>query len=110
EIDARLADGANPRDAKVALAKELAAQIHGAAAGEGEAEAFSAQFSRGEVPEDVPVIVLADPAAPGILDVRDAALRADVSALAQGKIGFGNLPALVARFTGESASAARALM
>lgn len=44
----------NPRDAKVALAKEIVTRFHSAADAD-EAEAtWNAQFSRGEVPEDMP--------------------------------------------------------
>ncbi len=48
------AAGANPKDAKVALAKEIVARFHGAAEADRAAAAWDAQFSRGEVPEDVP--------------------------------------------------------
>ena len=48
-----VAAGRNPRDAKVALAKEITARFHGAAA----AEAGEADFSlraRGGIPQDIP--------------------------------------------------------
>jgi tyrosyl-tRNA synthetase len=44
----------NPKEAKVALAKEIVARYHDAAAAERAAERWDAQFSKREVPEDVP--------------------------------------------------------
>lgn len=46
--------GANPKDAKVALAKEIVGRYHGASAAESAAEKWDAQFSRREVPQDIP--------------------------------------------------------
>ncbi len=46
--------GANPKDAKVALAKEIVARYHDASAADRAAEKWDAQFSKREVPEDVP--------------------------------------------------------
>jgi tyrosyl-tRNA synthetase len=45
---------ANPRDAKMALAQEVAARFHGAQAAAEAAERWVAQFSRREVPADLP--------------------------------------------------------
>jgi tyrosyl-tRNA synthetase len=51
--------GANPRDAKRALAREIVTRFHGAAAA-AEAEAgFDRVFIAHEIPDDVPVVVLA---------------------------------------------------
>jgi tyrosyl-tRNA synthetase len=44
----------HPRDVKANLAQELVARFHGVAAAEAARRAFDAQFSRGEVPDDVP--------------------------------------------------------
>ncbi|MEP6740226.1 MAG: tyrosine--tRNA ligase [Caldimonas sp.] len=49
--------GANPRDAKVALAKEITARFHGTAAGEG-AEADFDLRARGGIPDDIEAICL----------------------------------------------------
>jgi tyrosyl-tRNA synthetase len=52
-----VADGRNPKEAKVLLAKELTARFHGAAA----AEAAEADFelrARGGVPDDIPEVSL----------------------------------------------------
>ena len=56
-LRAATADGANPRDAKVALAKEITARFHGAAAGDG-AEADFDLRARGGVPDDIEAIDL----------------------------------------------------
>ncbi|MEO5844221.1 MAG: tyrosine--tRNA ligase [Caldimonas sp.] len=54
---AEVAAGRNPRDAKVALAKEITARFHGsAAAQEGDAD-FSLR-ARGGIPEDIPEVSL----------------------------------------------------
>ncbi len=53
-----IGDGANPRDAKVALAKEITARFHGAAAGEA-AEADFDLRARGGIPDDIEAISLA---------------------------------------------------
>ncbi|HKE00850.1 MAG TPA: tyrosine--tRNA ligase [Planctomycetota bacterium] len=84
EIDALLAPDRNPRDAKVELAKRLVAELHGPEAAGREAEAFSAQFSRGEVPVDMPTLELAATTP--------------------------NFPAVVAKAAGISASEVRRLM
>lgn len=44
----------NPKVAKVALAKEIVARYHGAEAGEEAARKWDAQFSKREVPKDIP--------------------------------------------------------
>jgi tyrosyl-tRNA synthetase len=48
----------NPRDAKIALAKEIVARYHGAAEADEAAAGWEAQFSRREVPDDMPVITI----------------------------------------------------
>ncbi len=108
EIDALLAEGAHPRDAKVRLAKALVATIHGSAAAQQEAEDFASQFARGEIPEEIPEVEIARSG--GSLDLASDALRADLSALDAGRVGFGNLAGVLALWTGESTSSARQLM
>ncbi len=44
----------HPKEAKIALAMELVARFHGEAAAAEAKKAFEAQFSRGEIPEDIP--------------------------------------------------------
>lgn len=62
EIDADQARAAagevNPKDLKVALGKEIVARFHDADAAAVAAEAWQAQFSRGEVPDDMPEVTL----------------------------------------------------
>jgi tyrosyl-tRNA synthetase len=53
--------GANPRDAKVALAIEIVDRFHGGGAGAAASEAFTAQFSRGALPEDIPEMTFSVP-------------------------------------------------
>ena len=44
----------NPRDAKIALAKQVITRFHGSEAADAAEAAFVKQFSRGEVPDDIP--------------------------------------------------------
>ncbi len=48
----------HPRDVKMELAMELVARFHGQQAAEKAKEGFVAQFSKGQVPDDVPVAEL----------------------------------------------------
>ncbi len=50
--------GMNPRDAKMALAKEIVSRYHSARDAEDAEARWSAQFSRGEVPDDMPEVTL----------------------------------------------------
>lgn len=54
-------EGANPRDIKMALGAELVDRFHGAGAGEQARAGFIAQFSLGNLPENIPEIALAAP-------------------------------------------------
>lgn len=54
KVQKRIKEGANPKDAKVALAHEITARFHGALAANRAHEAFVQQFSQGGVPEDMP--------------------------------------------------------
>ena len=47
-------DGANPRDIKIELAKELIARFHDEAAAEGAHQEFINRFQKGAVPDDMP--------------------------------------------------------
>lgn len=60
-LRASIEQGANPRDIKFALGQEIVARFHGAAAGEAAQREFVAQFSQGELPENIPEIELAAP-------------------------------------------------
>lgn len=114
DLDGWLAEGRNPRDAKVRLAKLLVTSLHGEEAAEREAAAFESQFSRGELPADIPVVTLTTGAAVSAVergvDATDPALRADLSQASRRAVGFGNFPRLVATIAGESASSVRQLM
>jgi tyrosyl-tRNA synthetase len=52
-LRADCAAGLNPRDVKVALAGEMVARFHGAAAAEAARAGFEARFSRGALPDDL---------------------------------------------------------
>jgi tyrosyl-tRNA synthetase len=58
---AEVAGGANPRDIKVAFAKEIVQRFHCAAAGEAAHREFEARFRDGAMPADMPEIALAAP-------------------------------------------------
>jgi tyrosyl-tRNA synthetase len=53
------AEGRNPRDAKVMLAKEIVARFHTAAAADAALAEFESRFKDGAMPEDMPEITLA---------------------------------------------------
>jgi tyrosyl-tRNA synthetase len=55
------ADGANPRNAKVALAQEIVARFHSQAAAETALGEFEARFKQGVLPEDMPEVQLTKP-------------------------------------------------
>lgn len=54
EIAEEIVTGANPRDAKARLAKEIVALYHGAAEADKAEEYFIETFSKGHIPENVP--------------------------------------------------------
>jgi len=57
---AQVSQGANPRDIKFLLAREIVERFHDATAAEGAQQAFVAQFQKGAVPDDVPECTLQD--------------------------------------------------
>ena len=57
-----VAEGANPRDVKMALGAEIVDRFHGAGAGEAARAAFVAQFSQGSLPDNIPELRIAAPA------------------------------------------------
>lgn len=61
EWRAEVAAGRNPRDIKVLLAWEMAARFHGEAAVTRAQAGFEARFRQGEIPEDMPEVVIAAP-------------------------------------------------
>lgn len=110
QIDELLAEGRNPRDAKVLLAKLLIEELHNKDAADQEAANFEKQFSKGEIPDDIPTVVFCAGARDGAVDAAQPAFRADLAEIASGKIIFNNFPAVIAQLTGESSSNARQLM
>ncbi len=51
-------EGRNPRDIKVVFAKEIVARFHDETAGEKALADFDARFKRGEVPENIPEVMI----------------------------------------------------
>lgn len=62
-LRARAEAGANPRDIKMDLGCELVDRFHGPAQGELARAAFSAQFSQGALPDQIPEVSVQAPAA-----------------------------------------------
>ncbi|MDP4529362.1 tyrosine--tRNA ligase [Alkalimonas delamerensis] len=61
DIDAlkqRIADGGNPRDVKIELAKEIIARFHDAAAADAAEQDFIQRFSKNALPDDIPELEL----------------------------------------------------
>lgn len=50
--------GRNPKDVKIELASEIVARFHGAGAASGAADGFSRRFSRGQLPDEIPAVVV----------------------------------------------------
>ncbi|HET7764955.1 MAG TPA: tyrosine--tRNA ligase [Burkholderiales bacterium] len=53
-----VADGRNPRDVKVAFAREIVTRFHGARAAELAIADFEARFRRGELPDNIPEVTV----------------------------------------------------
>ena len=60
------AEGRNPRDIKVLLAKEIVARFHSARAADAAERAFNERFRAGAAPDDMPELALAGEAAGGL--------------------------------------------
>ncbi|MEE2003109.1 tyrosine--tRNA ligase [Alkalimonas sp. MEB108] len=61
DIDAlkqRIADGGNPRDVKIELAKEIIARFHDAASADAAEQDFIQRFSKNALPDDIPELQL----------------------------------------------------
>jgi len=56
ELKQQVADGANPRDAKVVLAKELIARFHSEAAAQAAEQDFIQRFQKNAIPDEMPEI------------------------------------------------------
>jgi len=59
EYKAQVKNGANPRDIKIELAKELIARFHDEAAAEGAHQEFVNRFQKGAMPDDMPELDIA---------------------------------------------------
>jgi tyrosyl-tRNA synthetase len=60
------AEGRNPRDIKVLLAKEIVARFHSVRAADAAEQAFNERFRAGTAPDDMPELTLASEAAGGL--------------------------------------------
>ncbi|KKO47306.1 tyrosine--tRNA ligase [Arsukibacterium ikkense] len=58
ELKQQMAAGTNPRDIKIALAKEIIARFHDDAAAEAAHQDFTQRFSKNALPEDIPALSL----------------------------------------------------
>ena len=54
-LKAAIEDGRNPRDVKFELGIEIVDRFHGEGAGKRARDAFVARFSKGQLPDDIPV-------------------------------------------------------
>lgn len=54
----QVAEGANPRDIKIAFAKELVERFHSITAAEQAQQQFSMRFQQGQLPDDLPEVTL----------------------------------------------------
>ncbi|WP_032097364.1 MULTISPECIES: tyrosine--tRNA ligase [unclassified Alteromonas] len=61
-LKTRVADGENPRDIKILLAKEIIARFHDEAAAEGAHQDFIQRFQKNAIPDDMPEVEIALPA------------------------------------------------
>jgi len=73
-----IADGANPRDYKVLLAKEIITRFHDAAAAEAAEQDFVQRFSKNAIPDDLPELELV--AAEGSIAIANLLREADLVA------------------------------
>ncbi|WP_019674948.1 tyrosine--tRNA ligase [Arsukibacterium perlucidum] len=58
ELKQQMAQGANPRDIKINLAKEIIARFHDEAAAEAAHQDFTQRFSKNALPDDIPEITV----------------------------------------------------
>lgn len=59
QLKQQMADGANPRDIKIALAKEIIERFHDKAAAEGAHQDFIQRFQKNAIPDDMPELSFA---------------------------------------------------
>ncbi|MGL4476605.1 MAG: tyrosine--tRNA ligase [Shewanella sp.] len=80
QLKTDVANGANPRDAKVALAQEIIARFHDEAAAVKALDNFVARFQKGAIPDDIEEVTLSAPEGMAIANVlKDAGLVASTS-------------------------------
>lgn len=79
EMEAAMAAGANPRDFKMALGREIVRLYHGEEAARAAEEHFRTVFQRGELPEEMPEVAVAPGAYPLARLLADTGLVASSS-------------------------------
>ncbi|MGF1643555.1 MAG: tyrosine--tRNA ligase [Thiotrichales bacterium] len=80
-LQAVVADGGNPRDAKFELAAEIVSRFHGVGVGEVARDHFVKRFQQGALPQDIPLVTLSAQTEdiPIAIVLRDAGLVAGTS-------------------------------
>ncbi|WP_372625897.1 tyrosine--tRNA ligase [Arsukibacterium sp.] len=58
ELKQQMAQGVNPRDIKISLAKEIIARFHDEAAAEAAHQDFTQRFSKNALPDDIPLLTV----------------------------------------------------
>ncbi len=58
QFKVNISNGANPRDVKISLAKEIIARFHSEADAEGAHKEFIERFQKGKIPDDMPELTL----------------------------------------------------
>lgn len=76
EIDQIISANNNPRDQKLKLAQEIVSLYHGIAKAETAKEAFVSQFSKGELPTDIPLKIVSS----DVIKISDAVVVAGLVA------------------------------
>ncbi len=84
EVDAiskALESGANPKEAKMRLAREIVTLYHGAKAGVGAEQAFTSTFSEGKVPDNIPEVKVSEDLPEVLVNEKLAASKGELARL-----------------------------
>ncbi len=93
QMEAEIARGANPKDYKIKLAKEIVKMIHGTDAAEKAHQAFENTFKKGEVPEDIVEIIV--PMGTSVRDIVVARSKIVASNTEWGRLIDGNAVSVI---------------
>jgi tyrosyl-tRNA synthetase len=100
DIKKGVEEGANPRDAKFALAREIIERFHSAQAAKNALDNFVSQFAKGAVPEDMPEVKLEG----GVDGLRIANLLKDASLVSSTSEGMRMIRQGAVKIDGEKVS------